>query len=226
MQLDCMSGGSIFDKRNYIMYSFLKYYLPLFLLIYLVVTFILPSIRVYKKTGINPVTFGKSDNAHDYIGFIMKVLTGLLAAAVLLFSFSTDAYSYLNPIEYLQPGWIKYTGLFLIHASLIWIIIAQHHMKQSWRIGIDEKNKTELITEGLFGISRNPIFLGMILSTVGIFFIIPDTLTFFVAATSYIVIQIQIRLEEDYLVKQHGTVYNAYKEKVKRLIGRNTITRK
>lgn len=200
------------------MLQYLNYYLPLFLLAYLVITFILPSVRVYKKTGINPVTFGKSDNAHDYIGTIMKVLTGLLVIAVLLFALSANTYKYLNPIFFLQIDWLKYTGLIIIHASLIWIVIAQHHMKQSWRIGIDEKNKTELITNGLFGISRNPIFLGMIISTIGIFLIIPDTLTFFVVVTSYIVIQIQIRLEEEFLIKQHGTVYTAYKERVRRLL--------
>lgn len=139
----------------------LKYYLPVFLIAYLLITFVLPSVRVYKQTGINPVTFGKSDNAHDYIGTVMKVLTGLLVAAVLLFSFSIQAYSYLNPFEYLQKEWLAYTGLFLVHAALVWIVIAQSHMKQSWRIGIDEKNKTSLITNGLFSISRNPIFLGM-----------------------------------------------------------------
>ncbi|WP_207493175.1 methyltransferase family protein [Aridibaculum aurantiacum] len=200
------------------MLQYLKYYLPLFLLVYLLITFVLPSIRVYKKTGINPVTFGKSDNAHDYIGTIMKVLTGLLVIAVLLFSLSANTYIYLNPIPFLQKDWLQYTGLFIIHASLIWIVIAQYHMKQSWRIGIDEKNRTELITNGFFSLSRNPIFLGMILSTIGIFLIIPDTVTFFVAATSYIVIQIQIRLEEEFLIKQHGTVYTEYKRTVRRLL--------
>lgn len=37
------------------MNDFLKYYLPVFLIAYLLVTFVLPSIRVYKQTGINPV---------------------------------------------------------------------------------------------------------------------------------------------------------------------------
>jgi protein-S-isoprenylcysteine O-methyltransferase Ste14 len=200
------------------MLQYLKYYLPLFLLVYLVVTFILPSVRVYKKTGINPVTFGKSDSAHDYIGFIMKLLTGLLITAVLLFRVSDTAYEYLAPIKYLQYELIQYIGLFLVHASLVWIIIAQYNMKLSWRIGVDEKNKTDLITTGFFSLSRNPIFLGMILSTVGIFLIIPNVLTFFTMATTYIVIQIQIRLEEEHLLKQHGTNYIEYKNKVRRLL--------
>lgn len=201
-----------------IMEVFLKYYLPLLLLAYLLITFVVPSIKVYRQTGINPVTFGKSGNAHDYIGSIMKLLTGLLIAVVLLFSFSDTAYRYLVPIEYLEEKWARYTGLILIHVSLVWIVMAQYHMKQSWRIGIDEKNSTELVTSGLFSISRNPVFLGMIISTGGIFMMLPNAVTLFVAATSYIIIQIQIRLEEAYLNKAHGNVYAAYKQKVKRLI--------
>jgi len=198
--------------------NFVKYYLPVFLLAYLLITFVLPSIRVYKQTGINPVTFGSSDNAHDYIGSIMKVLTGLLVVAVLLFSLSEKGYSYLGPLLYLETAWVKYTGLLLIHSSLIWIVIAQYNMKQSWRIGIDEKNTTALVTTGLFRVSRNPIFLGMIVSTIGIFLIIPNALTFFAMAATYMIIQIQIRLEEEYLTKQHGSGYKSYKNAVRRLI--------
>jgi protein-S-isoprenylcysteine O-methyltransferase Ste14 len=205
-------------NSDYNMNEVLKYYLPIFLVAYLLITFVLPSVRVYKQTGINPVTFGKTDNAHDYIGTIMKVLTAVLVAAVLLFSFSRDAYNYLNPFEYLQKEWIAYTGLVLIHAALFWIMIAQSQMKQSWRIGIDEKNKTSLVTRGLFSISRNPVFLGMIVSTVGVFLILPNAITLFVAATSNVVIQIQIRLEEEHLQRMHGANYSQYKKTVRRLI--------
>ena len=196
----------------------LKMYLPLFLLAYLLVTFVIPTVRVYHSTGINPVTFGSSDNAHDYIGFIMKILTALLIIAVLLFSFSESAYAFLNPFSYLEKGSIRLAGLFIVHAALVWIVIAQAQMKQSWRIGIDEKNQTRLVTHGLFQISRNPVFLGMMLSTIGMFLIIPNAITFFVAATSYIIIQVQIRLEEVHLFKQHGEQYEAYRKQVRRLV--------
>lgn len=200
------------------MESFLKYYLPVFLLVYLAVTFILPSLRVYKQTSINPVTFGRRDDAHDYIGFIMKIITGLLIAAILLFSLNDRAYQLLAPFHYLHQVWIKYTGLFFLHTSLTWIMIAQYQMKQSWRIGLDEKNKTELITGGLFRLSRNPVFLGMIVSTTGMFLVIPNAITFFTVTASYIVIQIQIRLEEEHLQKLHGAAYSDYKQKVRRLL--------
>jgi len=118
----------------------------------------------------------------------------------------------------LQHPIILYSGLALIHIALLWVVIAQFQMSKSWRIGIDEENKTELVTAGLFSISRNPIFLGMILSVTGIFLIIPNALTFFLCLSTYFVIQIQIRLEEEFLIKQHGDEYLHYKQKTRRLL--------
>ena len=196
----------------------LKFYLPLYLVLYMTVAFVLPSYRTYKQTGINPITFGKTGNAHDYIGFVMKVLIALLFIAVFIYSFSDKAYQYLVPISYLMKEVFMIVGLILIHLSLLWISVAQYQMSNSWRIGIDENNKTELITKGLFSYSRNPIFLGMIISVAGIFFILPNALTFFLMLATYIVIQIQIRLEEEFLEKQHGEQYLIYKQTTKRLL--------
>lgn len=196
----------------------LKFYLPLYLVLYMMVAFVLPSYRTYKQTGINPITFGKTGNAHDYIGFVMKVLIALLFIAVFIYSFSDKAYQYLVPISYLMKEVFMIVGLILIHLSLLWISVAQYQMSNSWRIGIDENNKTELITKGLFSYSRNPIFLGMIISVTGIFFILPNAITFFLMLSTYIVIQIQIRLEEKFLEKQHGQEYLSYKQTTKRLL--------
>jgi protein-S-isoprenylcysteine O-methyltransferase Ste14 len=196
----------------------LKIYLPIYIILYMLVAFVIPTYRTYKQTGINPITFGKNDNAHDYIGFIMKVLIVLLFVAVLTYSMSEKMYSYLVPISYLQTQILTITGLALIHIALVWISIAQFQMSNSWRIGIDEENKTKLVTDGVFSISRNPIFLGMIISVLGLFFIVPNALTFFLTITTYIVIQIQIRLEEEFLQKQHAQDYVNYKLKTKRLL--------
>jgi protein-S-isoprenylcysteine O-methyltransferase Ste14 len=200
------------------MESFLKLFMPVYLVLYIVVAFVVPSFRIWKRTGINPVTFGKEDNAHNYIGFVMKMLIILLFVAVLSFSFGSKIYPYFLPAHYLQHKAVYITGLILIHISLLWIIIAQFQMSSSWRIGIDEVNKTELVTKGIFSISRNPIFLGMIVSVCGVFCIVPNALTFFISASTYFIIQIQIRLEENFLERQHGEKYRAYKRSTRRLI--------
>ncbi|HUN04587.1 MAG TPA: methyltransferase, partial [Niabella sp.] len=84
--------------------------------------------------------------------------------------------------------------------------------------GIDKKNKTDLVTDGVFRISRNPIFFGMMISVMGLFLILPNMMTFFLFFTTCIIIQIQIRLEEEFLEKQHGQTYLEYKRTVRRLI--------
>ena len=54
----------------------------------------------------------------------------------------------------------------------------------------------------------------MIVSVFGLFFfVIPNALMFCLTITTYIVIQIQIRLEEQFYKKQHGQVYINYKQK-------------
>ena len=198
--------------------TWLKIYLPIYLLLYLLVAFVIPTYRTYKKTGINPVTFGKSENAHDYIGFVMKILIALLFFSVLMFSIFQKFYLYLCPIHFLQNSIVQLIGLVLIHFSLIWISVAQFQMSNSWRIGIDENNRTELVTTGIFSISRNPIFLGMILSVLGLFLITPNAIMFCLTFTTYIIIQIQIRLEEEFLERQHTKNYINYKQKTRRLI--------
>lgn len=194
---------------------FLKLYLPLFLLIYFGLSFIIPTYRTWKQTSIKPLTFGKKDNAHDYIGLIMKFLIGLIFLNVLIFPFQS-LYIWLVPVKYLEQPFITYIGLLLIHASLIWIAIAQYQMSTSWRIGIDRENKTELITKGVFKISRNPIFLGMIITVLGIFLITPNMLSFSLTVSTWLVIQIQVRLEEEFLINQHGERYTEYQQRTNR----------
>jgi protein-S-isoprenylcysteine O-methyltransferase Ste14 len=89
-------------------------------------------------------------------------------------------------------------------------------MANEWRIGIDNENKVNLITKGMFGITRNPIFLGVIIVFIGLFLVIPNALTAVLLVSSFIVMQVQIRLEEEFLLKKLGTEYKEYLGKVKR----------
>lgn len=54
--------------------AFLKIYLPLFLVAFIAWVFVVPSLKVYKQTGINPFRFATKHNpTHDYVGSSMKV---------------------------------------------------------------------------------------------------------------------------------------------------------
>ena len=192
------------------------YILIVYLVIYLGTAFALPSYRVYKRTGINPVTFKGADNAHDYIGKLFKVVMGVLTLVVIVYAFAPEFYSYLLPVPWLENQIIKFIGVVLLILSLGWIVSAQIQMGNSWRIGIDEEKKTALVSTGVFAISRNPIFLGMIITLIGFFLAIPNALTLLVLAVGFVLMQIQVRLEEEFLIKMHGDQYEDFRSRVGR----------
>lgn len=164
------------------------------------------------------MTFDGSDDAHNFQGKLFKIISFLEFLMIGVYCFGEEWYSYLLPIWYLENESLQAFGWILLYISLIWIFLAQLQMKDSWRIGIDKENKTELVTQGLFQFSRNPIFLGILIADLGIFFVIPNAISLLIVALSYASIQTQIRLEESFLKKSFGKAYAEYIGKVRRWI--------
>ena len=123
---------------------------------------------------------------------------------------------YFAPFVWLEISVLKYTGLAIIHLALSWNIVALVQMSNSWRVGIDHSAKTELKTNGLFSVSRNPVFLGMLITLAGVFLIFPNAITLLVFVASTLLFQVQVRLEEEYLKGVHGEPYIKYCLKVGR----------
>lgn len=183
-----------------------------FFVFFFLVAFVLPSIRIYRVSGVNPITFKKGDSAHDLIGQYMK-LAMLLVCISSLSSFPIDLFQYET---FFQNNSLVIAGWIVMIASMCFMCAAQAQMKDSWRIGIDEDNKTELRTSGIFGMTRNPIFASLITALVGNFLIYASVLNLILLLLTIVLITIQIRLEEEYLLKSHGERYVNYKNTVQR----------
>lgn len=180
-----------------------------FYLIYFCLAFVIPTIRVYRVNGVNPITFSNSGSAHDLIGLYMKLLMILILISALSYEFYKfeEIFNYKNVSIF---GWV------LMICSLIVMCMAQMEMKDSWRIGIDEKQETTLRTTGIFSFSRNPIFASLIISLVGNFLVYATILNLVILIMGILLITIQIRLEEEFLLKSHQGKYAAYQSQVKR----------
>lgn len=166
----------------------------------------------------NPVVFKGSDSAHDFVGRIFKVLFAVIVAIVIVYAFIPSAYQYVVPLHSLERTSVRSTGIILLLVSLVWTIVAQAQMGNSWRIGIDAENRTELVQTGVFRLSRNPIFVGMIVTLLGLFLVIPNVGTLVTLLVGTILIGIQVRLEEEYLMSTHGDTYSEYRRNVRRWI--------
>jgi protein-S-isoprenylcysteine O-methyltransferase Ste14 len=194
----------------------LRFFLPAYLIVLFVTAFLWRSIVVWRKTGINPYRLGRSQSAHDLIGTLFRLAFIATAAVIAVFSFSDRIYQYLAPIVWLERPWLAATGIALLMVSLVWILVAQAEMRQSWRIGIDEENKTDLVCRGVFRLSRNPIFLGLRFTLLGFFLTLPNAVTFAMLLVGDSLMQIQVRLEEAHLLRMHGESYLEYCRRTRR----------
>ncbi len=191
-------------------------YILTFLIIYFLIVFVVPSIRVKRKTGINPYVFKNTDSAHDFLGKVSAPITSLIFVVALVNLFYSEGLHYFAPFAWLEITTLIIIGFVIIHLALLWIVVAQLQMSNSWRVGIDHSAKTELKTNGLFSVSRNPVFLGMLVTLFGVFLIIPNAVTLLTCVASTLLFQVQVRLEEEYLKGVHGEPYLNYCKKVGR----------
>lgn len=191
----------------------------LLLAYHLLFYFILVGVRsylLYRQTGIIPFKLFKGDNAHDFNSKVVTAVFILLMFNTLIYVFCESFYHWLVPINYLHANYIWNGGWALMLISFPLIFIAQLQMHHSWRIGVDYDSKTELVTHGLFRWSRNPIYLGILLTFTGYFLVLPNALTFCLTTLIFVSIHFQVRLEEEFLDSQHGQSYLNYKSKVRR----------
>ena len=194
-------------------------YLFIFFIIYFFLVFVVRSFLLWKKTNVNPLTFNKGDDAHGYNGKVFGTYFYHRTNCSFHLCFCSKlGISFLLPFWYLENDTLIYIGWALLVLSLLFVWFAQSNMRESWRIGIDEENKTELVTNGFFAISRNPIFLGIMIANIGLFLVLPNAFTLLIIALSTVSINTQIRLEEEFLEQEFGEQYQEYKTKVRRWI--------
>jgi protein-S-isoprenylcysteine O-methyltransferase Ste14 len=124
----------------------------------------------------------------------------------------------LGPLNWLDLVLVRWLGVVCFILSIPIIMFAQMQMGKSWRIGIDQQRKTELVTDGIFAHSRNPIFLGMRINLLGLFLILPNCATFAIWTAGELLMGVQVRLEEAHLSQANGAEYARYSQKVRRWI--------
>jgi protein-S-isoprenylcysteine O-methyltransferase Ste14 len=192
----------------------MKFFYLAYFVCFLLFCLVIPTFRIWKKERILAITFKNTESAHDYIGKLFKLVILSAGVPAIVYCFAEDYFHNLIPFAFFAHSFEL--GLTLMFISIAWVMLAQMQMSSSWRIGIDYEKKTSLINIGLFNYSRNPIYLGMQGSLLGFLLVMPNIFSLVVFIIAHILMQIQTRLEEEYLEKSHGESYVDYKKKVRR----------
>ena len=119
-----------------------------------------------------------------------------------------------------MPSGARFTGFLIGMLGDIIFLISVVCMKDSWRAGIPDKDKTELVTNGIYKFSRNPAFLGFDFMYAGVLLMYFNPLTAVFSLFAAVTLHLQILQEEKYLTSVFGSSYTAYKSRAFRYLGR------
>lgn len=166
-----------------------------------------------KRKGIQTDQIAKGDKGKDVltVEFVMKIATYSVVAMELI-SLSLDLSQ--------MPVPVRGMGIIIGMIGNVIFAIAVFTMRDSWRAGISKVDKTNIITKGIYGLSRNPAFVGFDLVYIGILLIYFNWLLFFMSLFAIIMLHLQILQEEAFLPTMFGQEYIDYKDNVKRYLGK------
>ncbi len=119
-----------------------------------------------------------------------------------------------------MPANARFTGFCIGMLGDIIFLASVLCMKDSWRAGIPDKDRTKLVTSGIYRYSRNPAFLGFDFMYVGLLLMYFNLSMLVVSVFAIIMLHLQILQEERYLTENYGESYREYRKHVFRYLGR------
>ncbi len=165
-----------------------------------------------KKKGIRTDQLGKGKEGFlKYIEVTLKITTYLLPILqIISILFYSEGAHWL----------LQITGVIVESFGVVVFVISVTEMKDNWRAGVQREDKTNLVTSGIYSISRNPAFLGFDLMYIGILLTYFNWLLCFATLFAVCLFHLQIvNVEEDFLLEAFGQEYFEYKRKVCRYLG-------
>ena len=165
-----------------------------------------------KRRGIQTMQVGRGKDAQTHtVETLMGIATvGIIPAQLLSIAFG---WSHLSANA-------RFTGFCVGMLGDLIFLISVLCMKDSWRAGIPEEDRTELVTDGIYAFSRNPAFLGFDLQYIGVLLMFCNLLTAAFTVFAVSMLHLQILQEERYLTAAFGPEYLQYRRHVLRYLGR------
>lgn len=109
-------------------------------------------------------------------------------------------------------------GIIFALTGFIIAIIARHTLGGNWSSNIDLKKNHTLMTTGIYGYMRHPIYTGTILMLLGLVCVIGNVLSILLTFLATWFLQYKIKQEEILLSRHFPKEYAAYKKRTKTLI--------
>ena len=152
---------------------------------------------------------------------LIKEAALILLGVLLVWQAAAAAFALYVPLGNRLFDPLPALGTIVAFAGGSLILSAILTMGASWEIPISAGQNSPaagLITSGPFRFSRNPIYLGMLVSLVGWMLLIPALLSLIIVIGAILNLRYQALEEEEFLIRTYGPDYQAWAREVGRFV--------
>lgn len=175
----------------------------------LMIGIVLIRVVLLRRQGIRAMKFGQLDRTDFLIPpFALFYLYIVFAAAFDWPRFERQ--------QFFDAPIIARAGMACCAIGLSLLVWSIASFRRSFRVGIDAEHPNELVTDGIFAFSRNPIYVAFTAILIGEFLILPNWITLIYMVAAVALFHRQVLREEDHLRRHYGQAYVAYCQRVSR----------
>ena len=125
------------------------------------------------------------------------------------------------PVVAFAEPWLPWCGAVLVIVGIGISVAAKRHFQRVGTNVYTFEEPGEFVTEGLFGISRNPMYFGLVLAGFGAALVSATLAALVLSAIFALVVRYwYIAYEENAMLRRFGEPYQAYCRRVRRWFGR------
>jgi protein-S-isoprenylcysteine O-methyltransferase Ste14 len=177
--------------------------------------FVVRTVQQVRRTGDTGLRLQREHGAVALVAKVLFPLALVLVAPVGVYA----ALGISEPVAALSHPAVQWSGFVLAVVGVGATYLAQLHLGESWRIGVDASERTELVVRGVYRRIRNPIFTAMGVSAVGLVLVVPSPVGLAGLALLVAALEVQVRgVEEPYLRATHGASYRRYEQTAGRFL--------
>lgn len=190
-------------------------FLPLLLLGACGVGLVWRARRSSERYGRSPIRLFHSSRTVQNIREIRVVGLGLVLAYQ---AFAAGFGFYIPLAGLLFAPWPK-AGMAVFAAGMALVATAIADMGPSWQMGFDQTVPEHgLVKTGVFRLSRNPIYLGLVVLSIGWFLVLPTLLSLIIVVGLALGVRRQAIDEEEYLQRIYGLEFRGWAREVGRFV--------
>ena len=144
-----------------------------------------------------------------------KILLGLLSLGGFIIPIIYAATNWLDFANYTLPAWASWLGVLLITGAVFIFWRAHADLGLNWSPTLEVREKHELITRGIYGVIRHPMYASQWLLAIAQPLLLQNWIAGFLNMLVFIPFYfLRVKAEEQMMTEKFGDQYRAYMEKV------------